>query len=226
MIVVTRESSSCEFTAALASGLADIMQPGDVIALEGDLGAGKTTFTRELANALGVHAGTVSSPTFVIVNVYPVPTRAGSSTPAIARLIHIDAYRVSSDEDLEPLGWDQLFNTATKQAASDAVAIVEWPQRIAHALPDSSRLVRIRIEAVGESQRQFTFELPDAFQSRPLAAWFTSRPPVRCPKSQAWTSPTAATYPFANERARSSDLFGWLTDSYTVSKPAEHDEGT
>jgi tRNA threonylcarbamoyladenosine biosynthesis protein TsaE len=211
MIACTRISSDEDVTAALAAGLADVVAPGDVICLEGDMGAGKTTFTRAFAASLGVREG-VSSPTFVVVNVYPLPQRADG----LARLIHIDAYRVTSDEDLEPLGWDQLFDPHTKQATSDAAAIIEWPGNIPHALPANERRIRVQIRAVGATSREFTFSLPDAIRSRPRAEWFIERPPARCPKSKRWTSPTAQTYPFYDKKSQNADLFGWLTETYAT----------
>ncbi|HLP85166.1 MAG TPA: tRNA (adenosine(37)-N6)-threonylcarbamoyltransferase complex ATPase subunit type 1 TsaE [Phycisphaerales bacterium] len=219
MISFTRVSTDEEMTAALAGGLADVLSAGDVVLLEGDLGAGKTTFTRALAEALGVKPGHVSSPTFIIVNVYPVTTMVRG----IARLVHVDAYRVTSDEDLEPLGWDQLFDPQTKQAAGDAVALVEWPGNISRALPDVRACVQVRIAATGMQSRSFSVTLPDAVAARPLAGLLAERPPARCPKSKRWTKPTAATYPFVDKRAQDSDLFGWLTDSYTVPAPRKED---
>jgi tRNA threonylcarbamoyladenosine biosynthesis protein TsaE len=216
MIVFSRTTTDESHTAALASGLADTLVPTDVILLEGEMGAGKTTFTRALANSLGITHG-VSSPTFVIVNVYPVPPRRDGLT----RLVHIDAYRVTSDEDLEPLGWDQLFDPHSRLAAPDAVALIEWPGNIAHALPSPDRCIRVQIRPVGPSAREFTFTLPATFHSRPHAEWFIERSPIRCPKTKRWTSPTATTYPFFDQRAQSADLFGWLTDSYAVPPPSE-----
>ncbi len=218
MIVFSRTTTDESHTAALASALADTLAPTDVILLEGEMGAGKTTFTRALADALGITQG-VSSPTFVIVNVYPVPPRKDS----LARLVHIDAYRVTSDEDLEPLGWDQLFDPHTRLAAPDAIALIEWPSNIAHALPSPDHCIRVQIRPVGPSSREFTFTLPATFRSRQHAEWFIERPPIRCPKTKRWTSPTAATYPFFDKRAQNADLFGWLTDSYAVPPPPESD---
>ena len=219
MITFTRTCTDEGATAALAAGLADVLAPGDVITLEGDLGAGKTTFTRELATALGVPAGSVSSPTFVIVNIYPVPTRRDG----LARLVHIDAYRVTSDEYLEPLGWDQLFDANTKQAARDAIAIVEWPGNVAHAMPAENARVHIRIRATGQHAREFSLSFPDDFRSRKFAEWLIDRPPIRCPKTTRWTKPTAPTYPFFDKRAQDSDLFGWLTDSYNIATPPKEE---
>jgi tRNA threonylcarbamoyladenosine biosynthesis protein TsaE len=218
MIVFSRTTTDESHTAALASGLADILAPTDVILLEGEMGAGKTTFTRALAESLGITQG-VSSPTFVIVNVYPVPARKD----ALARLVHIDAYRVTSDEDLEPLGWDQLFDPHTRLAAPDAAALIEWPGNIAHALPARDACIHIQIRPVGQTSRQFTFTLPPAFRSRPRAEWLIERPPIRCPKTKRWTSPTALTYPFFDKRAQDADLYGWLTDSYAVPPPPASD---
>lgn len=215
MIVFSRTTSDESHTAALASALADTIVPTDVILLEGEMGAGKTTFTRAFAQALGITQG-VSSPTFVIVNVYPVPPRKD----ALARLVHIDAYRVTSDEDLEPLGWDQLFHSHTKLAAPDAIALIEWPGNIAHALPSPDNCLRVQIRPVGATAREFTFTLPPAFRTRPRADWFIERPPIRCPKTKRWTSPTALTYPFFDKRAQDADLYGWLTDTYAVPPPA------
>lgn len=218
MIVFSRTTTDEAHTAALASGLADILAPADIILLEGEMGAGKTTFTRALAESLGISQG-VSSPTFVIVNVYPVPARKD----ALTRLIHIDAYRVTSDEDLEPLGWDQLFDPQTRLAARDAVALIEWPGNIAHALPAPDHCIRVQIRPVGPSAREFTCTLPPAFRSRSRAEWLIERPPIRCPKTKRWTSPTAPTYPFVDKRAQDADLFGWLTDSYAVPPPPGND---
>ena len=214
-----------EATAALAAGLASVLRPGDVVALQGELGAGKTTFTRGLAAALGADAGLVSSPTFVFVHVYPVAGNGTNGTaqpddasagPPIRRLVHVDAYRLTSDEDLEGLGWDQLFDSHTKQAASDAVALVEWPERIASKLPEPSAMATLRIRHLREGVRAIEGTFPDAWATRPLMELFLGRPPAVCPKTRVWVSPTAPTYPFANERARGSDLFGWLTEGYSL----------
>lgn len=120
----------------LGARVATRVAPGDLIALRGPLGAGKTTFTQGLARALGVREA-VTSPTFVLINEYP------GAPP----LLHLDAYR------LENLGWDELRDAGLEDflARTDAIRLVEWPEMIAHYLPTST--VEIAIEIEGETRR-------------------------------------------------------------------------
>lgn len=91
-----------------------------VIALEGDLGAGKTTLARALCAGIGVpNLDAVTSPTFSLVQQYDAPR---------GPVVHVDLYRLKSDAELEALGWDELM-------ASAAVLLVEWPERAMHTLP-------------------------------------------------------------------------------------------
>ena len=121
-------------TQKLAANLATLLMPPDVITLEGDLGAGKTTFTQALAKELGV-TRTVSSPTFTIVKQYE------GKYP----FNHLDVYRLAgSDEDL---GWDELFY-------GDAISVVEW----AHLIEDDLPTNRLEIQFVhgGDDTRIIT----------------------------------------------------------------------
>lgn len=134
-------------TARLAAAVARVLRPGDVVALEGPMGAGKTTFVRALAASLGVPAGMVSSPTFVLAHEYPTGTGW--------TLVHVDAYRLRSVEDLEAMGWDRLADPRN-------VVVVEWAARVAEALP-VGRVSRVRIAPVGpgvqdSGVRSFEFE--------------------------------------------------------------------
>ncbi|WOV83933.1 tRNA (adenosine(37)-N6)-threonylcarbamoyltransferase complex ATPase subunit type 1 TsaE [Sporosarcina jeotgali] len=123
-------------TVQLAEQLAKLLSPPDVVTLEGDLGAGKTTFTQALAKGLGV-SRTVSSPTFTIIKQYE----------GIYPLNHLDVYRLeNSDEDL---GWDELFY-------GDAISIVEWAQFIEDELPDHR--LAIRIIRTGDTERMIELE--------------------------------------------------------------------
>ncbi len=130
------ESNSVEQTESIAADLAQKLTGGEVIALEGDLGAGKTQFVRGLAKGLGGNPRAVSSPTFVLLNVYDT----GRLT-----LFHLDAYRVHGPEDFEAIGFAELLE-------QNAIIAVEWPSRIAALLP--ARYITVRITPVGEAARR------------------------------------------------------------------------
>jgi tRNA threonylcarbamoyladenosine biosynthesis protein TsaE len=116
--------NNLEETQALAQKLAKIVEPQDTITLEGDLGAGKTTFTQAFAKGLGI-TRTVNSPTFTIMKQY------NGRLP----LNHLDVYRLEdSDEDL---GWDEIFYGA-------AVTVVEWAHLIERDLPSERLAIEIR----------------------------------------------------------------------------------
>ena len=115
------EVSSVEETWALAKELAKELNPGDVVCLEGDLGAGKTTFTQGLAAALGV-PGRVTSPTFCIVQEHQSPD---------VLLVHMDLYRLHGEEDVEAIGWEDYLSRG-------AIIAVEWPERAGALVPSSA----------------------------------------------------------------------------------------
>lgn len=114
---------SVEETWAVAAELAKELKPGDVVCLEGDLGAGKTTFTQGLAAALGA-TGAVASPTFCIVREHP----ASASRKDALSLVHMDLYRLSGEEEVESIGWEDYLSRG-------AVVAVEWPQRAGSLIP-------------------------------------------------------------------------------------------
>lgn len=99
-------------------------QQATLLALTGELGAGKTTLVQALAADLGI-TETVNSPTFVIAKFYD------ATDDRFKRLIHIDAYRIESESELTVLGWDAML------ADPDTLIVVEWPERIIGALPDA-----------------------------------------------------------------------------------------
>jgi len=112
-------------TAALAHRLAPVLRAGDVIALRGDLGAGKTAFARALIRALTSPEEEVPSPTFTLVQSYDA---------LLGRIFHFDLYRVTSPDELTEIGWDE--------ALADGLVLVEWPERAGTLLP----VARIDIE--------------------------------------------------------------------------------
>jgi len=107
--------------------VAGLLSPGDVLILDGPLGAGKTTFTRGLGRGLGVR-GPVTSPTFVIARVHP-------SLVGGASLVHVDAYRVESLDDVDALDLDA--------SVEDSITVVEWGLGRVEQLSDSYLLVRL-----------------------------------------------------------------------------------
>ena len=132
-------------THALAARLAHTLRPGMVVALDGPLGAGKTAFVRGLAEGLGAVGNAVSSPTFVIVQEY-----ATTAAP----LVHVDAYRMSSPDELETIGWDEMI------ARRDVVIAVEWAARLADALPPDAVHVQIKYVHGAPNHRSIEIRSP------------------------------------------------------------------
>lgn len=212
---VTRILTCEEATAAMAGAVAALLEPGDVVALSGEMGAGKTTFVRQLAAALGVGRGLVSSPTFVLINQYPTPPEP-KGLLAGGELVHVDAYRVSSIDDLQPAGWERLFDASSGAAIGNRAAIIEWPERIADALP--ADLIRVRLVALEGDTREFTITPSSRAAARPAWKAITEREPRRCPKTGRWVTPTNPAYPFADAKARDADLLGWMNERYSTSR--------
>ncbi|HYD36767.1 MAG TPA: tRNA (adenosine(37)-N6)-threonylcarbamoyltransferase complex ATPase subunit type 1 TsaE [Allosphingosinicella sp.] len=133
-------------TEALGRRLAAQLRPGDVVALFGDLGAGKTTFARGILAGVG-HRGEVASPTFPIVIPYE----------ALAVPVwHVDLYRIENEDEMEELGLDE--------ALRDGALIVEWPERMGRALWPHA--LRLTLQRAGEGARALTAEVPDAWEAR------------------------------------------------------------
>jgi len=139
---VTFESRSVSETEKFAGEFARTLAPGSVVALHGEMGAGKTHFVRGMVGGLGGDTRLVSSPTFVLLNVYD-----STKIP----VYHLDAYRVAGSEDFEAIGFSELLE-------QDAIVVVEWPQRVAAILP--SHAVHIQIEVIGSHSRCITI-LPE-----------------------------------------------------------------
>ena len=131
-------TNSPEETEAVGQLLATRLQPGTVIAFQGDLGAGKTAFTRGLARGLGAQER-VTSPTYTIVNEY-----LGGKMP----LFHFDMYRLHSSDDLFDIGWEDYLERG-------GVCAVEWSENVSDAMEGA---LIIRIEKTGESTRTITLE--------------------------------------------------------------------
>lgn len=143
-------------TDRLGAMLADVLEPGTVIALVGTLGAGKTRLVQAVAAALGNPRDEITSPTFVLVNEY----LAGRMP-----VYHFDTYRLKDEDEFLELGPEEYF-------AGQGITFVEWADRFAELLPES--YLKIEIASVGESEREFTISAVgteyDALVQR-LVAW-------------------------------------------------------
>ncbi len=211
------ELRTLDDTAALGRALAGALRAGDALALRGELGAGKTTLVRAIAQARGVDPALVASPTFVMVNEYPA---AAPDEPAI---VHVDAYRLGGEDDLDALGWDRL-------ADGSSVLIVEWADRIAGALPPN-RTVWVTLAVTGESSRRAAIEAPESWAVRAGIPWEGEPDRVRtatvCPITGRPVPADSPTWPFADERARMADLYRWMSGEYAIGREVgEGDEAS
>lgn len=136
--MVARTRSSAE-TLSLAERVGTILRPGDVVALSGDLGAGKTVFAKGIARALGILEDVVS-PTFTLVREYE----------GLVPLVHVDVYRLDHLQELHDLGFDELVG-------GRSVMVVEWGERVSALLP-ADRLDILLTAGDDDDDRLVTFE--------------------------------------------------------------------
>ena len=129
---------SPEETEAIGERLAEKLHPGTVLAYRGDLGAGKTAFTRGLCRGLGCRE-TVTSPTYTIVKDY-----LGGRLP----LVHFDMYRLASDDDLWDIGWEDYLDR-------QGVCAVEWSENVPEAMAGA---LTVSIEKLGDTTRRITVD--------------------------------------------------------------------
>jgi tRNA threonylcarbamoyladenosine biosynthesis protein TsaE len=127
---------------ALAARLAAVLRPGDVLALSGDLGAGKTTFARGVLRGLGE----VPSPSFTLVQTYDT----------VPPLWHVDLYRLDRADEADALGLDDIWD--------EAVVLIEWPERLGSRLP--AQALRLRLDGAGEATRTLTATVPKSWKGR------------------------------------------------------------
>lgn len=143
-----RRLASLEETEEVGRALASVVRTGDVILLEGPLGAGKTSLARGLLGGLGLE-GEAPSPSFAIVQPYGPPEVA-------IPVLHVDLYRIEESDEIEELG--------VGEAESDSVLVVEWPERAGEGRwPDALRLV---LSPEPDGARRLTWEVPAAWEGR------------------------------------------------------------
>jgi len=141
-------------TQALGEKLAQEIKGGEIIALKGDLGAGKTTFTQGLLKGLGTE-GPYTSPTFLIMKEYKISEqkKVNNEQNEIKKVYHIDAYRVNT-QDILNLGWEEIILPSAD--GSKNIIIIEWPERIEKIIPANA--LWINFEWMGENKRKITFK--------------------------------------------------------------------
>jgi tRNA threonylcarbamoyladenosine biosynthesis protein TsaE len=133
-------------TAKIAEDFLNTISPGNkacVVALRGDLGAGKTAFSKAVGEILGVTEN-VTSPTFVIEKIYPINWKG------FKNLIHIDAYRIEKDSELLHLGWEEIVQEA------ENLVLIEWPENVSSIIPEDAK--RINFKFIDEDTREISYE--------------------------------------------------------------------
>ena len=131
-------SASEEVTSRIAKDFADQLMIGDVVALKGELGSGKTFFVKKIAEELGFE-GYISSPTFTILNIYEASTY----------LYHFDFYRLKDVEEIEKIGFSDLL-------MEEGIFFIEWPEKAEELLPDE--YFEVRIDIVNATQRNISIK--------------------------------------------------------------------
>lgn len=139
-------SKSLEETKAVAERILSNIEQGEVavvLALQGDLGAGKTTLSQKIGEILGVRDN-MHSPTFVIEKIYEIDWKG------FKKLIHIDAYRLERESELINLGWNEIV------ADRENIILIEWPENVAGIIPDNAK--RVNLKFLDENTREITYE--------------------------------------------------------------------
>jgi tRNA threonylcarbamoyladenosine biosynthesis protein TsaE len=199
----------------LATGL----HGGDVIALNGPLGAGKTCFVRGLAEGLHINPTLVSSPTFVLCQEYESPRRDRV-------LAHLDAYRIHAPDELDTIGFDELL------ADAQTIVVIEWAQRIDAALPGNE--IDITFEHLDADTRRLTIHVPAALADRFETVIadiehlhdpeINARPLQTCAICDEPLPASREYGPFCSQRCKLVDLGRWMGERYVISRPIDNND--
>jgi tRNA threonylcarbamoyl adenosine modification protein YjeE len=158
------ESASPEESLRAGEVLGRVLRPGDLVALFGELGSGKTLFVRGIAMGLGCQPEEVHSPSFTLVNEYGC---AGKEPAAglLCRLAHIDLYRIRSEDDLPGIGWDEYLSVRY-------IVAVEWAERAVRSLPRDH--LRVRLETRGSDRRRVSAQATGSRSARIVREWLAA----------------------------------------------------
>ena len=145
-------SGSPDDTLGIGKMIGERLESGDVVALVGELGAGKTVLTQGIAQGIPVADGyVITSPTFTLINEYP----------GRKKLYHLDIYRLDGSEDLVPLGYEDYFY-------GDGIVVIEWAEKIRDILPEGS--IFIHLGYLGEQKREIRLEGPSLKMGKMIEA--------------------------------------------------------
>ena len=204
----TRVLGSAQATHVLGRAVGLACRGGEHIALRGDLGAGKTSFARGLAEGLGIDPAAMASPTFTICHEHD-SGRGG------IRFIHVDAYRIADSEELEALGWQELL------VDGKAVIALEWPERVPDALESPHLLVELEHATCADSEAEarvvacsFSEDAQHLFEAMS----------AQCPTCGRALEVGGDEDPFCSKQCRMADLDNWFSGRYVVSREIEEDD--
>ncbi|MDO8509630.1 MAG: tRNA (adenosine(37)-N6)-threonylcarbamoyltransferase complex ATPase subunit type 1 TsaE [bacterium] len=134
-------SKSLEETKKIGSELSQTLKSGDIVLLSGEMGAGKTVFTKGLADGFRIDQN-ITSPTFSLMNIYDT-----KNNPTIKKLVHIDTYRLENEEQILQIG------AADFVGASGTVSVIEWPEKLNRILK-GKKLIEIEIKHLDDKSRE------------------------------------------------------------------------
>lgn len=149
MIIISKSEKQ---TQKIGEKLAKRLKGGEIIALSGDLGGGKTTFVKGLAKGLGIR-GLVTSPSFVLLREYPLPNRLIIQSSNHLSLVHIDLYRLKSLEEIESLGLSEFLGK------KDKICVIEWAEKMKGYLKGlPAKLIWVEFEYIERNLRKIKFK--------------------------------------------------------------------
>lgn len=214
IVVFARDEIDTEL---VASTIAELLAPGEVLHLHGGLGAGKTTFVRGLARGLGLRPEEVSSPTFVRLQRYDDGRRS---------LVHVDAHRIERAGEAAGLEIEPIAEETS------AVVAIEWPERLGEHAPPPDLV--ISIDAASEGRRIAIVDRRESRKARRLAEALrtlhggavetvAADRGTGCPicGRPIEVSANASSGPFCSERCRGADLSRWFRGDYAISRPLD-----
>ena len=140
------ETTSQEQTISIAKKLAATLHGGDIILLHGDLGSGKTTFVKGLAEAFGIKEN-ITSPTFTLMNIYKIESKKYK----VKSLVHVDTYRLKDEDELLEIGIEDYIGD------KNTVTIIEWPEKI-ESLLQNKKVKNVRFEHMSENERRIVID--------------------------------------------------------------------